>query len=170
MDKLSQTDECITIGKCNISRLLFADDLVLLAFSESGLQHIFNGFAAACDIAGMKISTSKTEKLHHLRSPVQCSLQFGGVSLKQMEKLKYLEVIYVSDNRQDEELDIQSSKANPVMRALRHSVALNGSYRERQNSQCWSWYLNSSLPMVMNLGLWLKKCDYKCKRPKWNFS
>ena len=29
MDKLSRTDECVTIGRCKISRLVFADDLVL---------------------------------------------------------------------------------------------------------------------------------------------
>ena len=51
MDKLSQTDECVTIKSCKIIRLLFADDLVLLASSESGLQHALDSFAAACDIA-----------------------------------------------------------------------------------------------------------------------
>ena len=30
MDKFSRTDGCVTIGRCNIRRLLFADDLVLL--------------------------------------------------------------------------------------------------------------------------------------------
>ena len=57
----SGTDECVTIGRCKISGLLFADDLVFMASSESGLQHAFNGFAAASDIAGIKISTFKTE-------------------------------------------------------------------------------------------------------------
>ena len=42
MDKLSQTIECVSIGKCKISQLLFADDLVLLASSESGLRHASN--------------------------------------------------------------------------------------------------------------------------------
>ena len=73
-DKLSRTNNCVTIGKCKISPLFFADDLVLLVSSESRLQHTLNGFAAACDIAGMKISTSKTEVLHLSRNPVQCSL------------------------------------------------------------------------------------------------
>ena len=57
MDKLSQTDECVTIEKCKFNWLLFADDLGLLASSESGLQHAVNGLAAACSIAEMKIST-----------------------------------------------------------------------------------------------------------------
>ena len=70
MEKLSRTDECVTIKRCKISWLLFADDLVLLASSESGLQHALNAFAIACDIAGMKISTSKTAVLHLSRKPV----------------------------------------------------------------------------------------------------
>ena len=70
MDKLSRTDKCVMIGRCKISQLLFADDLVLLASSKSGLQHTLNGFAAACNIAGMKISTAKTEILHLSRNPV----------------------------------------------------------------------------------------------------
>ena len=80
MDKLSRTDECVTIEKCKISQPLFADDVVLLAFSESGLQHALNGFAVAYDITGMKISTSKTEVLYFSRNSVQCLLQVGIVS------------------------------------------------------------------------------------------
>ena len=124
MDKLSQTDKCVTIRRCKISRLSFVDDLFLLAFSKSGLQQALNGFAAACDIAGMKVSFSKTEVLHLSRNPVQCSLQVGGVSLKQVGKFKYLGVAFTSDERQDEKLDVRSGKASAVMRALHHSVVL----------------------------------------------
>ena len=99
MDKLSRTDECFTIARCKNSQLLFADDLVLLASSESGLQHGLNGFAAACDIAGMKISTFKTEVLHLLINSVQRSLKVGRVSLKQVEKFNYLDVAFASDGR-----------------------------------------------------------------------
>ena len=67
-DKLSQTDECVTIGRCNIS----------LAFCRY-LQNALNGFVAAFDIAEMKISTSKTEVLHLLRNRVYCSLQVSSV-------------------------------------------------------------------------------------------
>ena len=93
------------IGRCKHSLLLFAYDLVLLAFSESGLQHALNGFAAECAIVGLKISTSKTE-VHLSRNLVQCSLQVGSALLKKVEKLKYLGVAFTSDGRQDEELDV----------------------------------------------------------------
>ena len=72
----------------------------------------------------MKISASKTVVLHRSRNPIQCSLQVGGVSLKQMEKFKYLGVAFTSGRRKDEKLDIRSSKASAVMRALYYSVVL----------------------------------------------
>ena len=82
IDKCSQADECATIGNCKISRLLFADDLVLLSSTESGLQRALNSFADACNTAGMKISTAKTEVLHLSRNPDQCVLQVNGATLK----------------------------------------------------------------------------------------
>ena len=117
MDKLSQTDECVTIGRCKISRLLFADDLVLLASSEFGLQQALNGFASACDITEMIIITSKSEVIHLLRNLVQCSQQVRGVSMKQVEKFKYLVIAFTSDGRRDEELDVRSGKASAVCKA-----------------------------------------------------
>ena len=122
IDKRSQTDEGVTIGSCKISRLLFADDLVLLAATQSGLQRSLDSFAAACEIAGMKISTTKTEVLHLSRKPDQCSLHVDGVSLKQVEKFKYLGVAFTSDGKQDEEIDMRTGKASAVMRALHRSV------------------------------------------------
>ena len=124
IDKYSQADECATIGNCKISRLLFADDLVLLSSTESGLQRALNSFADACNTAGMKISTAKTEVLHPSRNPDQCVLQVNGATLKQVEKFKYLGVAFTSDGRQDEELDTRIGKASAVMRALHYSVVM----------------------------------------------
>ena len=124
IDKCSQADECATIGNCKISRLLFANDLVLLSSTESGLQRALNSFADACNTAGMKISTVKTEVLHLSRNPDQCVLQVNGATLKQVEKFKYLGIAFTSDGRQDEELDTRIGKASAVMRALHYSVVM----------------------------------------------
>ena len=51
IDKCSRSDECATIGNCKISRLLFANDLILLSSTESGLQHTLNSFADARNTA-----------------------------------------------------------------------------------------------------------------------
>ena len=120
--KRSQADECATIGNSKIRRLLFADDLVLLSSTESGLQRALNSFADACNTAGMKISTAKTEVLHLSRNPDQCVVQVNAVTLKQVEKIKYLGVAFTCDGRQDEELDTRIGKASAVMRALHYSV------------------------------------------------
>ena len=87
----------------------------MLASSESGLRQAMNGFAAACDIVGMKIGTFNTKKLNFLRNPVHCSLRVVGVTLKRAEKFKYPGVAFTSDGRQDEELDVQSGKKSAVM-------------------------------------------------------
>ena len=105
IDKCSLADECATIGKCKISRLLFADDSVLLSFTESGLQRALNSFAKVHDTAGIKISSAKTEVLHLLGNPDRCVLQVNGATLMQVEKFKYLGVEFTSDKRQNKKLD-----------------------------------------------------------------
>ena len=124
-DKCSQADEPATTKNCKVSRLLFADDLILLFSTKSGLQRALNSFADACNTAGMKISTAKTEVLHLSRNPDQCVLQVNGATMKQVEKFKYLGVAFTSDGMQDEELDTRIGKASAVKRALHYFVVMN---------------------------------------------
>ena len=49
IDKCSQDDESDTIRKCKITRLLFANSLVLLSSTESGLQRALISFADTCN-------------------------------------------------------------------------------------------------------------------------
>ena len=152
IDKRSQADECATIGNCKISRLLFADDLVLLSSTEFGLQRAINSFADACNTAGTKISTAKTEVLHLSRNPNQCVLQVNGATLKQVEKFKYLGVAFTSDGRQDEELDTRIGKASVVMRALHYSVVMKRELSKNAKPQFSKQFLSPFSLMVMNLG------------------
>ena len=151
--KSSQVDECVAIGNCKISRLLFADDLVLLSFTESGLQRALNSFADASNTAGVKISSIKTEVLHLSRNPDQCVLQMSGATLKEVEKFKYLGVAFTSDGSQNEELYTQIAKASAVLRALHYLVVMKrellkkGKALNFQSSFCphshlWSWIMS----------------------------
>ncbi|KAI3352472.1 hypothetical protein L3Q82_005424 [Scortum barcoo] len=56
----SQGPEGVRFGNHRISSLLFADDVVLMASSGQDLQHVLERFAAECEAAGMRISTSKS--------------------------------------------------------------------------------------------------------------
>jgi len=60
----------------------FADDSVLLASSEQGIQHELGRFSAACDQAGMKISMKKTELLCLSTNSRQYALQVIGNALQ----------------------------------------------------------------------------------------
>ncbi|KAI3371761.1 hypothetical protein L3Q82_024310 [Scortum barcoo] len=66
MDRISrrsQGPEGVRFGNHRISSLLFADDVVLLASSSQDLQRVLERFAAECEAAGMRISTSKSEAM-----------------------------------------------------------------------------------------------------------
>ena len=93
--------------------MLFVDDLVLFDFCKSmnpASYSISNGLAAACYIAVLKISTSKTVMLHFSSYRDQCSLQVCQVLLKQMEKLKYLGVAFTTEEAKNEELMFDQAK------------------------------------------------------------
>jgi len=62
---------------CMINCLLFGDDLVLLAFSEQGLQCGLDHFSDACDQAGVKTNTRNDGGTSLHRNACQC-LQVSG--------------------------------------------------------------------------------------------
>jgi len=51
IDSHCQVNEGVTVGSCRINRLLFVDDLVLLAFYQQSFQNELDRFADACDKA-----------------------------------------------------------------------------------------------------------------------
>ncbi|KAK3568914.1 hypothetical protein QTP86_019558 [Hemibagrus guttatus] len=66
------------------------------------LQHALGHFAAECEAAGMRVSTSKSEAMVLDQKKVACTLQgFGGEVLPQVEEFKYLGVLFTSEGRMD---------------------------------------------------------------------
>ena len=146
--------------------MLFADDLVLLSSTESGLLRALNSFADACDTTGMKISTPKTEVLHLSRNPDHCVLQVNGATLNQVEKFKFLGVGFTSDGRQDEELDTRIGKASAVMRALHYSVVMKRELSKKANHSIFKTVFVPILFYGHESWVMTERCDHKCKRPK----
>ncbi|KAK3529908.1 hypothetical protein QTP86_007227 [Hemibagrus guttatus] len=81
-----------------------------------GLQHALGRFAAECEAAGMRVSTSKLEAMVLDQKKVACTLQVGGEVLPQVEEFKYLGVLFTSEGRMDREIDRRISAAAAVMR------------------------------------------------------
>ncbi|KAI3357182.1 hypothetical protein L3Q82_015643 [Scortum barcoo] len=88
ISRRSQGPEGVRFGNHRISSLLFADDVVLLASSSQDLQHVLERFAAECEAAGMRISTSKSEAMVLDRKRVACPLRVGGEVLPQVEAVQ----------------------------------------------------------------------------------
>ncbi|KAK3563034.1 hypothetical protein QTP86_014091, partial [Hemibagrus guttatus] len=127
MDRISRRSqglEGVRFGDHRISSLIFADDVVLLASSGLDLQHALGRFAAECEAAGMRVSTSKSETMVLDRKKVACTLQVGGEVLPQVEEFKYLGVLFTSEGRMDRKIDRRISAAAAVMRSMYRSVVV----------------------------------------------
>ncbi|KAK3506381.1 hypothetical protein QTP70_003644, partial [Hemibagrus guttatus] len=127
MDRISRRSqglEGVRFGDHGISSLIFADDVVLLAPSSLDLQHALGRFAAECEAAGMRVSTSKSEAMVLDRKKVACTLQVGGEVLPQVEEFKYLGVLFMSEGRMDCEIDRRIGAAAAVMRSVYRSVVV----------------------------------------------
>ncbi|KAI3359348.1 hypothetical protein L3Q82_002626 [Scortum barcoo] len=105
ISRRSQGPEGVRFGNHRISSLLFADDVVLLASSSQDLQHVLERFAAECEAAGMRISTSKSEAMVLDRKRVVCPLRVSGEVLPQVEEFKYLGVLFTSEGKMEREID-----------------------------------------------------------------
>ena len=105
--KKSESCGGVKNGDCTVQRLVFADDFAPLESTQNSLRKALIRFSDACSIAGMKISTNtmKTEIMCLSRQLKQCSLQVGGVPLKQSEKFKYLGISFTSDGRQKQRIE-----------------------------------------------------------------
>ncbi|KAK3515281.1 hypothetical protein QTP70_013483 [Hemibagrus guttatus] len=127
MDRISRRSqglEGVRFADHRISSLILADDVVLLASSSLDLQHALGHFAAECEAAGMRVSTSKSEAMVLDPKKVACTLQVGGEILPQVEEFKYLRVLFTSEGRMDREIDRRIGAAAAVMRSMYQSVVV----------------------------------------------
>ena len=97
ISRCSQGVEGVRFGDFRIGSLIFADDVVLLASSGRDLQLSLEWFAAKCEAAGMRISTSKSETMVLSQKRVECSLRVGNEILPQVEEFKYLGVLFTQN-------------------------------------------------------------------------
>ena len=102
ISRRSQGVEGVWFGDLRIGSLLFG---VLLASSDRDLQLSLDRFAAECEAAGMRISTSKSEAIVFNRKRVECTLRVRDEILPQVEEFKYLGVLFMSEGRMEREID-----------------------------------------------------------------
>jgi len=95
----------------------------------------------------MKISTDKTKVLFLSRNPRQCMLRVSSSPLQQMEKLKYLGVVFTNDGKRNKEIDTRIGKANAVLRELYRCVVTKW---ELSNTARFSIFKPVFVPILTN--------------------
>src|SRR5271154_5122645 len=103
--KQSKLEKGIQIGNTEITELMFADDVALLAETPEKLQTQLDRFERACAAAGMKISHSKSEIMLISRNQRNVEIKIQGKILKQVEKFKYLGCQISQDGKLDNEIN-----------------------------------------------------------------
>ena len=99
-DVLRHSGKGIISGNDIISHLLYADDLVLLAETESDLQILLDVLSNWCILNKMNINPNKTKVMHFRnKSVARTDFQFkcGNSNLEFVEKYKYLG-LYLQEN------------------------------------------------------------------------
>ena len=111
MDEIAKKSESrggVKSGDCAVQRLLFADDLAPLESSPK----------MACGKLFCRNENRYHKNRNHVplclyRQPKQCSLQVGGVPLKQSEKLKDLGISFTSDGKLNSEFGMSKCSNTP---------------------------------------------------------
>uniref|UniRef100_A0A8C6KH39 Reverse transcriptase domain-containing protein n=1 Tax=Nothobranchius furzeri TaxID=105023 RepID=A0A8C6KH39_NOTFU len=170
MDRISRCSrgvECVEFVGRRISSLLFADDVVLLASSSSDLQLLLGRFAAECEAAGMRISTSKSETMVLDWKRVACQLWVRREVLPQVEEFKYLGVLFTSEGRRDREIDRRIGSASAVMRTMSRSVMVT---RELSQKARLSIYRSICVPIITyGHELWVTRMRSRIQAAKMSF-
>ncbi|TWW56352.1 hypothetical protein D4764_08G0003390 [Takifugu flavidus] len=116
--------------RCQSLVHIAGNDVVLLASSAFDLQRSLDRFAAACEAAGMRISTSKSEAM--VLKKVECLLRVKEEILPQVEDFKYLGVLFTSEGRMEQEIDrpiVFVKECSPSV--IQRSVRFRGSREPR---------------------------------------
>ncbi|TWW73510.1 hypothetical protein D4764_15G0009040 [Takifugu flavidus] len=120
-----------------ITLLSLPDDVILLASSARDLQLSLDRFAAACEAAGMKISTSKSEAMVLNRKKVECLLRVKEEILPQVEEFKL--VRQLEPARQEREYDFGPGHLEKIMDKKDHTNTKGGWKKKMGSSKKKDW-------------------------------
>lgn len=103
----------VTIGEC-----AFADDVMICAKTEKGLQEKLNRWTEELKSRGMKMNIKKTKVMHVGREHKSISLTSEQEPLEQVNKMKYLGVIIDREGNMEDEIGERIQSATKVYHGL----------------------------------------------------
>lgn len=141
-EALNNCTDGIKVNGVNISTIRYADDTVLLADSDVGLQRLMDNINAACEEYGMSINIKKTKVMIISRNQnVSIPISINGEILNNVYQFKYLGCIINAklDTETEIKARIEQARGNFIrMRNILCDQHLDLELRCRL-SKCYVW-------------------------------
>ena len=116
----SDDEPGVNMGGHNINNIRFADDTGLIAGSQEDLQNLLNVIYERSEKFGMKINTAKTEvRIMNNWDKEKAEIMLNGVTLKQVEKFKYLGSWITSDGSCSTDIKCRIAEAKTAFTEMR---------------------------------------------------
>lgn len=113
------------MGNRYIKILCYADDAILIAEDEDGLQRLLYRFTTTAQDFNMIISTKKTQSMVISKEPIRCKVVANDKIIDQVMRFKYLGVETSSDRNLIDEIRTQTNKSSQISGFLKDVIWRN---------------------------------------------
>ena len=121
----------VKLSTGEVGVLLYADDMVLMAESEEGLQSNLQVLSEAMVRWDLKVNWRKTKVMKVARERGDCEVRVGDQAVEQVDEMKYLGVMLSSDGRMQKEMEARIGSATRMIGGMSEAVL-----RRRELSKC----------------------------------
>ena len=152
----------VTLGQYKLNHLLYADDLVLMSESPSGLQHCINALDQYCATWGLDINTQKTKiivfsKLSNATTLNNFNSREGNLEV--VHEYKYLGLIFKSNGKLTYASENLADKARKAYYALKSKIP----FSDNLSVKNWIQLYKSVVSPVLTYGseIWISDFNIK---------
>ena len=120
----------VLLGDCKINSLSWADDLVLMSSSQTGLQECLNKLHDYCYKWGLEINTLKTKCLciSNKKSKNLPQFTYNDIALETVKSYKYLGIIFQSNGKYDKTVKDVINKCARSNYLIKSAMNVGGTY------------------------------------------
>ena len=150
------------IGNFKLNHLLYADDLVLISESSSGLQHCVNALESYCTRWSLSMNTQKTKVMvfsKNLRSYDNSQFYFDINQIDIVKEYKYLGLIFSSNGKLTKASENLSEKAKKAFFSLKSKIP----NAENLSVKNWLKLYQSIISPIATYGSEVWISDFKIK-------
>jgi len=123
--RLDEVSEGLLVNGVRINNIRYADDTVIIADSEEGLQNLLNILNDKSEEYGMSINCKKTKCMVFSKAKIspKCLLKMGDETIEQVEAFNYLGSVVTCDTRCRNEIRRRLTLAKAAFNQLRSIFA-----------------------------------------------